>query len=98
MNINTNDLIKFDDSTLKHLVTLTNETTGMRALKLVLVRMLRIFNLIKITNGEKILNISKKLVSKNYPYLINKEIVEEIFEFCSTTNEEQNASNVHMYL
>lgn len=68
-------------------------------LKLVLVRLLRIFNLIKITNCEKILNIDKKLVSKQSPYIITKQIIEDIFLFCSNDQKEQeNPSNTFMYL
>tara|TARA_Y100000389_G_C17461364_1_gene521980 strand:- start:1510 stop:3468 length:1959 start_codon:yes stop_codon:yes gene_type:complete len=97
MNINVDDLIIFDDDTLKHLVLLTDDTTGMRALKLVLVRLLRIFNLIKITDGKKILNISEKLVTKEVPYLITKEIIEEVFAFCNN-KQDTSISNAFMYI
>lgn len=99
MNINYNNLIKFDKNTLNHLIKLVSETTGMRALKLVLVRLLRIFNLINITGGSKVLNINKNLIKDSPPYNITEDIIEEIFNFCYKDSlEKNNPSNSYMYL
>lgn len=97
MALELDTLLDFADGSIEHLVGLCEDTTGMRSLKLVLVRLLRILNLAEISDGELVLNINRELVSAGAPYKVTKELVEELFNFCKRERE-YNVSNEMMYI
>jgi ATP-dependent Lon protease len=97
MALELDTLVDFADGSIEHLVGLCEDTTGMRSLKLVLVRLLRILNLAEISDGELVLNIDRKLVSATAPYKVTKELVEELFNFCKRERE-HSVSNEMMYI
>lgn len=97
MALELDTLVDFAEGSIEHLVGLCEDTTGMRSLKLVLVRLLRILNLAEISDGELVLNIDHKLVSAAAPYKVTKELVEELFNFCKRERE-HSVSNEMMYI
>ena len=97
MALELDTLVDFADGSIEHLVGLCEDTTGMRSLKLVLVRLLRILNLANISDGELVLNINRELVSAAAPYKVTKELVEELFNFCEQERE-HSVSNEMMYI
>ena len=97
MALELDTLVDFADGSIEHLVGLCEDTTGMRSLKLVLVRLLRILNLAEISDGELVLNINRELVSAAAPYKVTKELVEELFNFCKQERE-HSVSNEMMYI
>ena len=101
MEICIEDLLQFEDGVIQHLVELCEDNTGMRKLKLILVRMLRILNLAYITNGETVLNLDKNLlkVARGPPYIITTDIISHLFNFCQKDNNtESSISNFMMYM
>ena len=97
MALELDTLVDFADGSIEHLVGLCEDTTGMRSLKLVLVRLLRILNLAEISDGELVLNINRELLSAAAPYKVTKELVEELFNFCKRERE-HSVSNEMMYI
>jgi ATP-dependent Lon protease len=97
MSLELDTLVDFTEGSIEHLVGLCEDTTGMRSLKLVLVRLLRILNLAEISDGELVLNVDAKLVRGAAPYKVTKELVEELFNFCKQ-QKEHNTSSEMMYI
>ena len=97
MGLDIKSLLTFEDKTLEYLVELCEEQSGMRLLKLVVVRLLRILNLIDISENEFILNIDKDLIKeKKAPFTIGKEIIKQIV--CCTKNTNDIHSSETQYL
>ena len=99
MSLDIEKLITFSEGSLKHLVELCEETTGMRTLKTVLIRMLRILNLASISENKLVLNINEKLVKGDAPYTVTRELIEDIYNFSeSEQNSTNGVSNLMMYM
>ena len=96
MGIVQDDLLIFEDKTIEHLVELSEQKTGMRSLKTVLIRLLRILNVASLTDGKLILNIDEKYVVGKGPYQASKEMIEELFR-SSEQNEDESSSSM-MYI
>jgi ATP-dependent Lon protease len=97
MSLKLDTLVDFAEGSIEHLVGLCEDTTGMRSLKLVLVRLLRILNLAEISDGELVLNVDAKLVRGAAPYKVTKELIEELFNFCKQQKEHSTSSEM-MYI
>ena len=88
MGLDIKSLLTFEDKTLEYLVELCEEQSGMRLLKLVVIRLLRILNLIDISENEFILNIDKDLIKeKKAPFTIGKDIIKQIVCCTKNTND-----------
>ena len=98
MSLELDPLLTFADGCIEHLVDLCEESTGMRTLKMVLVRMLRILNLAEMSEGELVLNVDKALVTGKAPYTVTKDLIEELYKFCDSDEKEGNVSNSMMYM
>jgi len=100
MSLDIEKLITFSDGSLKHLVELCEETTGMRTLKTVLIRLLRILNLASISQNQLVLNVDEKLVKGNAPYIVTKDLLEDIYKFSESDDKKttNNVSNIMMYM
>ena len=98
MSLELDPLLTFADGCIEHLVDLCEESTGMRTLKMVLVRMLRILNLAEMSDGELVLNVDKTLVTGKAPYTVTKDLIDELYKFCESTEKEANVSNSMMYM
>lgn len=97
MNLSLENLIVFDDDSVKYLVELCENNTGMRTLKNVFIRMLRILNLADISDGNIILNIDSELLNSKPPYLITKDILKYLYDFCKR-DVNITVSNKMMYI
>lgn len=99
MSLDIEKLITFSEGSLKHLVELCEETTGMRTLKTVLIRLLRILNLASISENQLVLNVDKKLVKGNAPYTVTRELLEDIYNFSESEEKSTpGVSNLMMYM
>lgn len=99
MSIDIEKLITFSEGSLKHLVELCEETTGMRTLKTVLIRLLRILNLASISENQLVLNVNEKLVKGDAPYTVTRELLEDIYNFSESEQKNTNGvSNLMMYM
>jgi ATP-dependent Lon protease len=98
MSLELDPLLTFADGCIEHLVDLCEESTGMRTLKMVLVRMLRILNLAEMSDGELVLNVDKTLVTGKAPYTVTKDLIDELYKFCESTEKAANVSNSMMYM
>ena len=99
MSLQLDPLLNFAEGSIEHLVDLCEESTGMRTLKMVLVRMLRILNLADMSEGELVLNVDKKLVTGKAPYTVTKDLLEDLFKFCESNEEgKSSVSNNMMYM
>ena len=97
MGIDINSLVTFESKTLEYLVELCEDQSGMRLLKLVIVRLLRILNLIDMSEKEFVLNIDKDLIKeKEAPFTIGKEIIKQIV--CCTKNTSDTQPSETEYL
>lgn len=99
MSLDIEKLITFSEGSLKHLVELCEETTGMRTLKTVLIRLLRILNLASISENQLVLNVNEKLVKGDAPYTVTRELLEDIYNFSESEQKNTNGvSNLMMYM
>ena len=98
MSIDLDSLVNFAEGSVEHLVSLCEGSTGMRSLKLVLVRLLRILNLAEISDGGLVLNVSSELVKGSAPFSISKDLLEELFNFCKKKEDAITVSNEMMYI
>ena len=99
MSLDIEKLITFSEGSLKHLVELCEETTGMRTLKTVLIRLLRILNLASISENQLVLNVNQKLVKGDAPYTVTMELIEDIYNFSNSEQKSANdVSNLMMYM
>ena len=98
MSLELDPLLTFADGCIEHLVDLCEDNTGMRTLKMVLVRMLRILNLAEMSEGELVLNVDKSLLTGKAPYTVTKDLIEELYKFCESDEKEGNVSNCMMYM
>ena len=98
MEICIENLLQFEDGVIEHLVELCEDNTGMRKLKLILVRMLRILNLAYLTKGETILNLDKSLLPNGPPYIITTDIISYLFNFCQKDKNKDNESSISNFM
>ena len=99
MSLDIEKLITFSEGSLKHLVELCEETTGMRTLKTVLIRLLRILNLASISENQLVLNVDEKLVKGDAPYTVTRELLEDIYNFSESEQKSTpGVSNLMMYM
>ena len=80
MGVHEHDLFVFDDDALSHLVELCDGSTGLRLLKTILIRLLRIINVASITDCQLILNLEEKFFQNKLPYRVSKEMITALFE------------------
>jgi hypothetical protein len=77
----TEDLYQFAPGALEHLAELCNQSTGLRLLKTILIRLLRFLNVAILTEGQLIINLDEKLFNqKNPSIVITKEILATLFK------------------
>jgi ATP-dependent Lon protease len=75
------DLYQFAPGALEHLAELCNQSTGLRLLKTVLIRLLRFLNVAILTEGQLIINLEEKLFNqKDGSIIITKEILATLFK------------------
>ena len=97
MDIDINSLINFENDTLEYLVELCDDKTGMRLIKLVIIRLLRILNLADISDQKFILNINKDLIKeKSPPFTIGKDIIKELVNCTKNYEEDEDKSITHL--
>jgi hypothetical protein len=77
----TEDLYQFAPGALEHLAELCNQSTGLRLLKTILIRLLRFLNVAILTEGQLIINLDEKLFNQDdRSIVITKEILATLFK------------------
>lgn len=97
MNLEEADIFQFEPGALECLVELCDASTGLRLLKTILIRLLRIVIVAHMTEGGTILSIEKDSF-KDGSFTITSDIVEHIFKNHREGHEIDDSPPSHMYM
>lgn len=95
MQIADPELFKFADGALSHLVDLCNKSTGLRLLKTILIRLLRIVVVAVVTDRQTILSVDDDAFSETFD--ITKDIVDVIYSNHQEGQVEESGPPSHWY-
>jgi len=95
MQIADPELFKFADGALSHLVDLCDKSTGLRLLKTILIRLLRIVVVAAMTDRQTILSLDDDAFSETFD--ITKDIVDVIYSNHQEGQVEESGPPSHWY-